>query len=222
MEKFTEKFRQKDIEIKDGRINQRADRGFDLVAERFAEALGDRCAGADKAFLRKRLFLRNFYYLRELDLRYILENRFWERSYNLEIRSEVETDESFREVGDCLFTVDAKGWLRVRGVEWKYVRGSLSEEQRRQYVERLNHPLILDRVRTLDLSRVCVEHQAGSGKWLIRTGSILGSTTWVLIPPVLQTIQPKPAEFVKLAEFFDLTADAVVNNRSETQGELPS
>ena len=213
MGRITKDFNRARTPTKDGSINRRADRGFDLVMDLFAEAMGERCIGTERRLLHKKLFLQNFHYLKKLDLSYTLENRFWERSYNLEIYSELETNDLFQEEGECLFEVDAKGRFRVHSVTWKYMQGTLNSEQAQRYVDRLNHPLILERICALDLSHIQVEHRSGSGKWRIQFHSMLGSTTWVLIPPILQTIKPKPAEFIKMVEFLDLTADAVINNR---------
>lgn len=205
-------FNQKNIKIKDGVINRRADNGFNVVIDLFAEVLGDRCIGVEKDLLRKRLLFDGFHYINELDLKYVVENRLWERSFNLNLRSEIPTNESFREVGDCLFEVNAKGSFRIKALTWNCVRGSLGDEEQARYLERLNHPLIIDRIKALDMSHLRLEHHAGSEKWVITCQSMIGSTTWVLIPPILQTIKPKPHEIVKFLEFLELTADAVVNN----------
>lgn len=205
-------FNQKNIKVKDGVINRRADNGFNAVIDLFAEVLGDRCIGIEKDLLRKKLLFDGFHYVKELDLKYVVENRLWERSFNLIMKSEIPTNESFREVGDCRFEINSKGVFGTKSLTWNCVKGSLSEQEESRYLERLNHRLIIDRVKALDLTHLCLEHYSGSDEWNITCQSMIGSTTWVLIPPIFQTIKPKPYEIVKFMEFLELTADAVVNN----------
>lgn len=214
MAKLIQDFNQKNIKVKDGMINRRIDNGFNVVVDLFTGVLGDRCVETEKNFLDKRLVLEGFHYLKELNLKYVMENRLWERSFNLEVMSEVETDESFEEIGSCRFEVNTKGSFGIKSLTWKYVSGSIDEEQQVKYIERLSNPLITERIKAVDLNRVSVEHREDSGKWIIRFGSMIGSATWVLIPPVVQTIKPKPHECVKMLEFIDLVGDAVVNNRA--------
>ncbi len=42
---------------------------------------------------------------------------------------------------------------------------------------------------------------------------MIGSATWILIPPVLTMITPKPQECYKFLELYELLGDAVVNNK---------
>ena len=213
MAQFIQDFNQKNIKVKDGMINRRIDNGFNVVVDIFADVLGERCVESEKNFLEKKLVLNGFHYLKEVTLKYVMENRLWERSYNLEVTSEVETDDRFEEIGNCRFEVNTKGSFGIKSLTWKCVSGSISEEQQAKYIERLSNPLITERVKAVDLSRISVEHWEDSGKWVIRFGSMIGSSTWVLIPPVVQTIKPKPHECVKMLEFVELVADAVINNR---------
>ena len=41
---------------------------------------------------------------------------------------------------------------------------------------------------------------------------MIGSATWLLIPPVMQVIRIRDEEYLRLAELVDLLADAVINN----------
>ena len=55
-------------------------------------------------------------------------------------------------------------------------------------------------------------HEEGSGYWRISCESIIGSATWLLIPPVLSMIAPKKEECIMLLELFEMLGDAVANN----------
>lgn len=128
-------------------------------------------------------------------------------------------------MGDYAFALEAKGGLRVKGLEWACKRGDLSAEERQACLDRLGNPLILDRVRALDLHSLAASHQDGSGTWQIRFGTMIGSATWLLIPPVMQVIRIRDEEYLRLAELVDLIADAVINNGTiprSRQGVLPS
>lgn len=172
-----------DQKAKEGNLSRRADGKLDTVAEGMRKAVGQRCTGVEKDFLERTVLLDGFTYLRRLHLAYRHENRLLSISYNLEWSSEVETDAYFHEVGDCVFALEAKGGLRVKGLEWVCRHGELSAEEQRAYLDRLSNPLILDRVRALDLHSLAVSHQDGSGTWQIHFGTMIGSATWLLIPP---------------------------------------
>ena len=201
-----------DQKAKEGNLSRRADGKLDTVAEDMRKAVGQRCTGVEKDFLERTVLLDGFTYLRRLHLAYRHENRLLSISYNLEWSCEVETDAYFHEVGDCAFALEAKGGLRVKGLEWVCRNGELSAEEQRAYLDRLSNPLILDRVRTLDLHSLAVSHRDGSGTWQIHFGTMIGSATWLLIPPVMQVIRIQDAEYLRLAELVDLLADAGINN----------
>lgn len=206
-------FNQKNLKIKDGMVNRRADQGFNAVIDLFSSVLGERCVGVEKELLQKKLRFDGFRYITELDLRYIVENRLWERSFNLELSSDIPVTDAFAEIGDCLFEAVAKGGLGIKSLTWRCVRGNLDDGEQARYLERLSIPLITARIKALDLSHIKLEHREGSGTWRLTCQSMIGSTTWVLIPPILQTIKPRPDEVAQLLEFLELAADAVINNQ---------
>ena len=107
-----------DQKAKEGNLSRRADGKLDTVAEGMRKAVGQRCTGVEKDFLERTVLLDGFTYLRRLHLAYRHENRLLSISYNLEWSSEVEADAYFHEVGDCAFALEAKGGLRVKGLEW--------------------------------------------------------------------------------------------------------
>ena len=175
MSEVLKRFNQKNIKIKEGVINQRVDSGFNAVVNMFSDVLGERCIGVEKDLLRKKLLFKGFHYITELDLKYIIENRLWERSFNLDLRSEIPTNENFQEIGDCLFEVQTKGSFRIKSLTWNCVRGNLNDEEKARYLDRLNHPLITERIKALDLTRIHLEHHAGSERWVITCQSMVGS-----------------------------------------------
>ena len=71
---------------------------------------------------------------------------------------------------------------------------------------------IIDRLNTLDIMEMEIRHEDNSGYFQVSCESLIGSATWMLIPPVLSMITPKREECIKFLELFELLADAVANN----------
>ena len=42
---------------------------------------------------------------------------------------------------------------------------------------------------------------------------MIGSSTWILIPPIIQLIKPTEEECTKFIELFELISDALINNK---------
>ena len=82
-----------------------------------------------------------------------------------------------------------------------------------KYRERLTNPLITQRLDVLDIFEMELRHIEGQDYWRISCESMIGSATWILIPPVTSMITPKPHECMRFLELFELIGDAVVNNR---------
>ena len=79
--------------------------------------------------------------------------------------------------------------------------------------QRLALPLITERLDALDIMELELRHAEGQDSWTISCESLIGSATWVLLPPVFSMITPKKSECIQFVELFELLADAVVNNR---------
>ena len=187
-------------------VSRRVDKSLGYVADQMAFALGSHCAGQESQLLCRRLALRELRYLPYLELKYHFENRLMAISYNLELSTEIPTGSQFQEWGTCSFTVRQQGreaqWIYLSGKEGPELDGTL---------ERLNHPLIRERIRSLELREIQVSHTQG-GSWKISCESMIGSATWILVPPVVNLIKPSEGEYLRFVEFFELVADAVANN----------
>ena len=79
-------------------------------------------------------------------------------------------------------------------------------------MEMLNNKLIIDRIVALDMTNVQLTYDPGTTEWSVSFRTLIGSTTWILIPPVTSLIKPKPEECAKVLEFLELVADAVTND----------
>lgn len=200
------------LKARNSNISKRIDKKLDFVAETIAYAVGNRYVETESQLFAKTLTFQDFKYINFLDLKYNFENRFMAISYNLELESEIQTDERFKESGGCVFEAVTKGKYHTKDAQWICTQydGDIIEKDR--CLERLNNRFIIERVVSLDLQKIRVWHEKDSDKWHIRCESMIGSSTWVLIPPVVNLIKPTKDECVKFLEFFELVSDAVVNN----------
>ena len=82
-----------------------------------------------------------------------------------------------------------------------------------EYQERLTNPLITKRLDALDIFEMELRHNDGQDYWRISCESLIGSATWILIPPVTSMITPKKEECMRFLELFELIGDALVNNK---------
>ena len=195
------------------KLNKRIDKKLDIVAEIFESAATEHWRTTSSDIFNKELFFQDFRYMEHLKLKYNCENRFFSISYNLEMSIDVSEQEEIQEIGDCVFQVKNTGGFMKKKPVWVCGKFTGTENMCANYLRRLNNEMILDRVDVLDLTRVAAYRTAEERRWVIRCESLIGSATWILIPPVVNLIKPTMEECVKVLEFFELTADAIVNNK---------
>lgn len=195
-------------------LNKRANAKLNYVVEIYKAALGGYCLETIDNFLDKKLIFNNLRYLKELRLKYKIENRFFAMSYDLIYESKINVENMESETEDCSFHVKLKGALSISGAEFVNKDSKCNKDKIIDYLNCLNNKLILDRIVELDLTDIKVNYNASSSTWMITCRSLIGSTTWNFIPPVFQLITPKKAECLKLIEFFELVFDAVLNNKN--------
>ena len=70
------------------------------------------------------------------------------------------------------------------------------------YLERLNNPLIIDRVHKLDILGVTITHKPDWGYFRVSVETMIGSGAWIFIPPIMQLITPTNDECVRFFELF--------------------
>ena len=86
-----------------------------------------------------------------------------------------------------------------------------------EYLERLNNPLIIERVHKLDILGVTITHKPDWGYFRVSVETMIGSGAWIFIPPIMQLITPTNDECVRFFELFELIGDALVNNSVEEE-----
>lgn len=193
-------------------LSKKIDKKLLYVAETFEHSLGNNHIETHNKLFWKRLLLKDIRYLTFLDLKYNFENRFVAISYNLELSCEIQTDQRFQESGSYVFEVTSQGKMNVDNAVWICTTGPEDTKEKDRCLERLNNPLILNRILSLDLQKIQVSHEKDSNTWQLRCESMIGSATWILIPPVINLVKPSPEECIQFIEFFELVADAVANN----------
>lgn len=201
-------------------LNKRAEKKLDYVVNAFTDVMGDRHTGTTHTNLSYNLQCEGFKHLTNLTLDYIgYENRLWAFAYNLKLKSILDVSQYKNpETEDCRFVVQSKGKIRVSSPRWVDSGSRCPEEKVDAYLKRLSHKLIMDRIAALDMMKIQVSFSAKSQQWTVKYQSIIGSTNWILIPPVLQLIKYKPEEIVRTLEFFELVLDAVSDpNRNISQ-----
>ena len=159
--------------------------------------------------LSRQINLQGFKYLDNLKLVYNWENRFFSVNYNLQLIGEVLTNEKFEEIGDCHF----EAVFRARSTKWECKQWFGDSAMKDEYLKQLANPLIMNRLRDLDIVDLEIRHEEGSNKFEISCESMIGSATWIFIPPVTNLITPRPDECIKFFELFELIGDTVVNNK---------
>lgn len=192
-------------------LNKKADKKLDYVTLGFETAMADRHGHTRADKLARQLSCSGFKHLTNLKLDYLAyENRLWAFAYNLNLRSTLESPgPDWLGDGECHLAVESKGRLKVSAPRWVDKGSRCSEEAVDRLLAELNHPLILERVELLDMNKVSLSYNRFSHRWTLEYKSIIGSTNWILIPPVMQLIKYKPEEVVRTLEFFELVFEAV-------------
>ncbi|GAA0428326.1 hypothetical protein GCM10008983_00750 [Lentibacillus halophilus] len=188
-----------------GILNRKANDKLNLVANIYSNALNGYWKTGYDGFLCKKVYFDNLYFLKELKMSYLLKDRFFARSYDLVFEFEIPA--IFNE--NMKFKLCYLGKTKVDGAQFSILNGN---QEAASILEKLNNPLIISRLVKLDLLNLNLEYSIRKKRWYIRTDSLIGSTTWNLIPPALQVIKPKEKECVFMIELFELIANALRDN----------
>jgi hypothetical protein len=191
-------------------LNRRADKKLDCVADLYKLVMDDKLISIRSQLLDKTLYCEGFFYIEYLNLKYTYENRLWAFSYNLEYKTSLEPRSDKGAEDFCRFIVKNKGKMGIMDAQWIDSGSQCNDEKCDYYLERLNNKLIIDRIVDLDMTNVEAVFNPAAHCWTISCRTLVGSTTWILIPPVMHLIKPKPVECAKMIEFFELVADALV------------
>lgn len=208
-------------EISKHRVNRKADIKLDYVFDIFHDVAVEKVESVKKDFLSKTLTFSGFCYLNYLNLSYEYENRLWAFNYNLRYKTSVRDENSIFGKEKCVFAVTNIGKTSITDAEWRVV--STTEEHRLDaegFLLSLNNRMIIDRIVALDLTKTILEYSPRQKTWEISCTSLIGSTTWILIPPVTQLIKPSLKECAQLYEFLEMVLHVVNSKSTRQEGAL--
>ena len=197
-------------------VTRKAEAKISALANFFREAAGEHWVRTEGGTLQRKLVFSGFHCLDYLQLVYNWENRFTAVNYNLQLVSAIPTTPSrFEETHDCLLTLKCtqRGLKGEREYSWDVKQWGADDAMLQKYLERLANPLITQRLDVLDIFEMELRHNDDQDYWRISCESMIGSATWILIPPVMSMITPKPHECMRFLELFELIGDALVNNK---------
>ena len=197
-------------------VTRKAEAKISALANFFREAAGEHWVRTEGGTLQRKLIFSGFHCLDYLQLVYNWENRFTAVNYNLQLVSAIPTTPSrFEETHDCLLTLkcNQRGLKGERAYSWEAKQWGADDAMLKAYQERLTNPLITQRLDSLDVFEMELRHNDDQDYWRISCESMIGSATWILIPPVASMITPKPHECMRFLELFELIGDALVNNK---------
>lgn len=197
-------------------VTRRAETKLNSLADMFKVASGGHWKRTDSSTLQRILHWKDFHYLDTMRLIYNWENRFMSVNYNLQIgatfqakenQQNQENTQDYRLQLQC----SQKGLTGSRKYSWQKIHWDGDEEKKESCLSRLSHPYILERLDALDIMEMELVHQSEESTWYLSCESLIGSASWILIPPVFSLVKPTLKECTKFLELFDLIGDALIN-----------
>ena len=194
------------------KMNKKADRKLEAVTDMFCQVLPDNCEVVEGDMLYRRLHIKDLAPLDDMMLVYDVENRFAAISYNLLIQSVVRA----KEERYYSFEIRLDGVIKTRSVRFESACADRQPDLReRQMLELLNEPIVLGKIQQLGLLGVSIRYQMEYGRWLISVRSMVGSSTWILMPPVMQVIMPVRQEIYQFVELMRMLTSIVGGDRDD-------
>lgn len=194
------------IEATKIKMNKKADKKLEAVADMFCQVLPDNCEVAEDDVLYRRLHINGLAPLENMMLVYDVENRFAAISYNMLVQAVVKAKEK-RYYG---FELKMDGGLKAGAVRFEAeVSDRKMDDRESQILKLLNEPVVLGKIKQLGLLDVSIRYQQEYGRWLISVRSMVGSATWILMPPVMQVIMPVRQEIYQFVELMRMLTSIV-------------
>lgn len=198
------------VEASNIKMNKKADKKLAAVADMFWQVLEDKCEITDSDMLFRRLKINELLPLYDIMLMYDVENRFASISYNLLLQTVVTKEER----NNYHFELKIDGILKAKNMRFEADNKARPLDQREtQILELLNHPVIIKKIKQLGLINVSLGYQMEYGRWLISVKSMAGSSTWILMPPVMQVIMPERREIYRFTELMRMLCSVVGGDR---------
>ncbi|MBC2890324.1 hypothetical protein [Gordonibacter massiliensis (ex Traore et al. 2017)] len=176
-------------------IARKADAKLGHVAQLWCEALGSCCSAGEVGVLERELVFSNISEIQRVVLSYEIKAKLFATLFDLVYSFEVS---GCAPNGAKVFLLDgANGFGCSIGSTAKKLN------------EFLPGALFRDRVRDLGITKMEAVFVAEEALWHIRMVGLVGSSTWNLLPPVLQLIEPRRDECVRATELMRMIGAAL-------------
>lgn len=171
-------------------IDRRAERALDKVVDVFTRAARASDEPEQLTPLSRRIRPSRADLVPAIDLSYRVESRFLSRTYDFEVRA--MTPRSTEIILPAELHLVYEGKLRVKGASFA-ATGDMPHEIESALAAEGELTGI---IRQLNLTNYSVQPADGVDGpcWMVTTRGLLGSSSWVLIPPVFNTIWYRPDE----------------------------
>lgn len=188
-------------------MNKKADDRLKKVTKIFEDTIQESCKITEEQFLCKTITLQNCRPVEKIKLMYEVENRFASISYNLILQS-VYTR---KEHAAYEFELQYGGMVHIKNAVFVCKSGNETQQDERakEILQILNDPLVVKKITDLNLLQAEIHYSMERKCWRIRIKSMIGSSTWILIPPVMHTIMPKGREIYALLEVMRMLQCAI-------------
>lgn len=187
-------------------MNKKADKKLSDLADFIQDTIPNTCHQTEKGFLYRKLDVVGKAPLSFMSLVYSVENRFAAASYNLFLQTRIQKEE-----GEAYsFKLQYEGMMRIQKAAFCSTADKALDERGQRVLKALNASIILDKIKELNLPNVFVFYKQSEGCWQIVVQSMIGSSTWILIPPVMQLIMPTKSEIYPIVELMQLLSAAAV------------
>lgn len=199
--------KKKEKEVSQNIINKKANAKLDYVVNKYELAVGSYVSNTGSKFLARSIDFADLRFLEKMNLKYKVEHRLWAISYDLIYSTAFEDKLGAGPNVNCTFDVELKGKIRIKDAKFKT---ESTDERVLDILKHLNKPLIIERISSMDLTNFKISYRFDTRLWQVSFRSLIGSTTWTLIPPMTYLVKPKEEECIKIIELFELIGDALV------------
>lgn len=196
--------------VLESRSGIKADENLEHLADLAENILQGKLEKVVRLYTKKIFYFRKTEALQMIHLTYHLENRLLSKTYDLQIEGQAE---GFLEKGmehtEIIFqqrSLKNKKPCFTGGAKDAVLEGK---------IQKLNDPLILNRIEKLDLSELYITYSESKNCWKISSRSIIGSSVSLMFPPLTRGIAMQPQEIVLLYELYSMIAAALKNGQSQ-------
>ncbi len=190
------------------RLKRRAESRLKRVGDVFADSLAGKIVEWTDAPMAFGITFDDTVNIPWIQCTYAEQNRFLSRSYDFVCRTELPSS------GETEIDIELKydGLMQITDCRFEARSG---HEAARLLLEQLNRRGARDIVREIDFLSMTLAYSPEQQCWRIESRTMIGSSTWAILPPAFQTITPSREECHALLDTFDLIAYTIRSYRPE-------